>query len=142
MKERASQTLHKQNKKIFLRRCKLGRVPEIRPLSTLEAKLDSFSHEHKDGGNKRKKTATQNEKECNYCKKAGCWHHMHPVLQMLAARAPRIQVPAACVCVCLLLQDLVQSWSLPHRSKLGNSKKVHNFEVPKKFRGQTPRQPN
>jgi len=33
-------------------------------LSTLEAKLDSFSHEQKDGGNKRKKTATQNEKEC------------------------------------------------------------------------------
>ena len=33
-------------------------------LSALEAKLDSFSHEQKDGGNKRKKTATQNEKEC------------------------------------------------------------------------------
>jgi hypothetical protein len=53
-------------------------------LSALEAKLDSFSHEQKDGGNKRKKTAKKNEKECNYCKKTGkrfqghdeseCWH--------------------------------------------------------------------
>jgi hypothetical protein len=40
-------------------------------LSALEAKLDSFSHEQKDGCNKRKKTAKKNEKECNYCKKTG-----------------------------------------------------------------------
>ena len=37
-------------------------------LSALEAKFDSFSHEPKDGGNKRNKTARE---ECNYCKKAG-----------------------------------------------------------------------
>ena len=37
-------------------------------LSALEAKFDSFSHEPKDGGNKRNKTAME---ECNYCKKAG-----------------------------------------------------------------------
>ncbi len=46
-------------------------------LSALEAKLDSFSHEQKDGGNKRKKTAKKNEKECNYCKKAGKWFQGH-----------------------------------------------------------------
>ena len=46
-------------------------------LSTLEAKLDSFSHEQKDGGNKRKKTAKKNEKECNYCKKTGKWFQGH-----------------------------------------------------------------
>jgi hypothetical protein len=34
-------------------------------LSALEAKVESFSHEPKDGGNRRKKTA----KECKYCKK-------------------------------------------------------------------------
>jgi hypothetical protein len=53
-------------------------------LSALEAKLDSFSHEQKDGVNKRQKMAKKNEKECNYCKKTGkrfqgqdeseCWH--------------------------------------------------------------------
>ena len=37
-------------------------------LSALEAKFDSFSHEPKDGGNKRNKTARE---ECNYCKRAG-----------------------------------------------------------------------
>jgi hypothetical protein len=37
----------------------------------LEAKLDSFSHWQTDGGNKHKKTARKNEKECNYCKKTG-----------------------------------------------------------------------
>jgi hypothetical protein len=39
----------------------------------LEAKLDSFSHGQTDGGNKRKKPARKNEKECTYCKKAGKW---------------------------------------------------------------------
>ena len=43
----------------------------------LEAKLDSFSHEQKDGGNKRKKPARKNEKECTYCKKAGKWFQGH-----------------------------------------------------------------
>ena len=43
----------------------------------LEAKLDSFSHGHTDGGNKRKKTAKKNEKECNYCKKTGKWFQGH-----------------------------------------------------------------
>jgi hypothetical protein len=44
---------------------------------TLEAKLDSFSHGQTDGGNKRKKTAKKNEKECNYCKKTGKWFQGH-----------------------------------------------------------------
>jgi len=30
-----------------------------------------------DGGNKRKKTAKKNEKECNYCKKTGKWFQGH-----------------------------------------------------------------
>ena len=38
-------------------------------LSALGAKFDSFLHELKDGGKKRKKTA---RKEFNYCKKATC----------------------------------------------------------------------
>ena len=46
-------------------------------LSTLEAKFDSFSNEQKDGGNKRKKPARKNGKECNYCKKAGKWFQGH-----------------------------------------------------------------
>ena len=48
-------------------------------LSALEAKFDSFSNEQKDGGNKRKKPALarKNEKECNYCKKAGKWFQGH-----------------------------------------------------------------
>ncbi len=40
-------------------------------LLALEAKFNSFSHGQTDGGNKRKKTAKKNEKECNYCKKTG-----------------------------------------------------------------------
>jgi hypothetical protein len=43
----------------------------------LEAKLDNFSHGQTDGGNKRKKTAKKNEKECNYCKKTGKWFQGH-----------------------------------------------------------------
>ena len=48
-------------------------------LSALEAKFDNFSNEQKDGGNKRKKPvlARKNEKECNYCKKAGKWFQGH-----------------------------------------------------------------
>jgi hypothetical protein len=46
-------------------------------LLALEAKFDSFSHGQTDGGNKRKKTAKKNEKECNYCKKTGKWFQGH-----------------------------------------------------------------
>ena len=46
-------------------------------LSALQAKFDSFSNEQKDGGNKRKKPARKNEKECNYCKKNGKWFQGH-----------------------------------------------------------------
>ena len=48
-------------------------------LSALEAKFDNFSNEQKDGGNKRKKPvlARKNEKECNYCQKAGKWFQGH-----------------------------------------------------------------
>jgi hypothetical protein len=46
-------------------------------LSALEAKFDSFSNDQKDGGNKRKKPARKNEKECTYCKKAGKWFQGH-----------------------------------------------------------------
>jgi hypothetical protein len=46
-------------------------------LSALEAKFDSFSNEQKDSSNKRKKSARKNEKECNYCKKAGKWFQGH-----------------------------------------------------------------
>jgi hypothetical protein len=46
-------------------------------LSALEAKFDSFSHGQTDGGNKRKKTAKKNEKECDYCKKTGKWFQGH-----------------------------------------------------------------
>ena len=46
-------------------------------LSALETKFDSFSHGQTDGGNKRKKTAKKNEKECNYCKKTGKWFQGH-----------------------------------------------------------------
>jgi hypothetical protein len=49
----------------------------------LEAKLDSFSHGQTDGGNKRKKTAKKNEKECNYCKKTGKWFQGHDVSECL-----------------------------------------------------------
>jgi hypothetical protein len=38
-------------------------------LSALEAKFGSLTHGQTDGGNKRKKTAKKNEKECNYCKR-------------------------------------------------------------------------
>ena len=43
----------------------------------LEARLDSFSHGQTDGGNKRKKTAKKNEKECIYSKKNGKWFQGH-----------------------------------------------------------------
>jgi len=46
-------------------------------LTALEAKFDSLLHETKDGGNKRKKMTRKNEKECNYCKKAGKWLQGH-----------------------------------------------------------------
>ena len=46
-------------------------------LLALEAKFDSFSHGQTDGGNKRKKPARKNEKECTYCKKAGKWFQGH-----------------------------------------------------------------
>ena len=46
-------------------------------MSALEAKFESSSHEQTDGGNKRKKTAKKNEKECNYCKKTGKWFQGH-----------------------------------------------------------------
>ena len=48
----------------------------------LEAKLDSFPHGQTDGGNKRKKTAKKNEKECNYCKKTGKRFQGHDVMML------------------------------------------------------------
>ena len=52
-------------------------------LLALEAKFDSFSHGQTDGGNKRKKTAKKNEKECNYCKKTCKWFQGHDVCECL-----------------------------------------------------------
>ncbi len=71
---------------------------------------------------------------------------VHPVLQMLAARAPRIQVQAACVCVCWLLRweillktknELLKKWGRRIHGSVEDTKlstnKQHSLSMLKVF---------